>query len=90
MRKSARFPVDAPLLAALIESLRAAGGRRPAYIAPAIRRAWSAPVSQVPTEGWQLTLVPRERALIDAVSRWCYEAPACKSPRLRSSKPMVI
>ena len=60
---------DAPLLAALIESLRAtlAGDL------PTLRRhydvSWSAPVPQVQTEGWQLTLVPRERALRDAVSK---------------------
>ena len=57
---------DAPLLAALIESLRAtlAGDL------PALRRhydvSWSAPQSQ---KGWQLTLVPRERALLDAVAK---------------------
>ena len=56
---------DAPLLAALIESLRAtlAGDL------PALRRhydvSWSAPAQT----GWQLTLVPRERALLDAVSK---------------------
>ena len=55
---------DAPLLAALSESLRAtlAGDL------PALRRhydvSWSA--AQAP-KGWQLTLVPRERALRDAV-----------------------
>ena len=60
---------DAPLLAALIESLRAtlAGDL------PTLRRhydvSWSAPAPQVPMEGWQLTLVPRERALLDAVSK---------------------
>ena len=60
---------DAPLLAALIESLRAtlAGDL------PTLRRhydvAWNASVSHVQTEGWQLTLVPRERALLDAVSK---------------------
>ncbi len=57
---------DAPLLAALIESLRAtlAGDL------PALRRhydvSWSA--QQAP-KGWQLALVPRERALLDAVSK---------------------
>lgn len=57
---------DAPLLAALIESLRAtlAGDL------PALRRRYdvsgSAPQSQ---KGWQLTLVPRERALLDAVAK---------------------
>ena len=60
---------DAPLLAALIESLRAtlAGDL------PTLRRhydvSWIAPVPQAQTEGWQLTLVPRERALRDAVSK---------------------
>ena len=57
---------DAPLLAALSESLRAtlAGDL------PALRRhydvSWSA--AQAPA-GWQLTLVPRERALRDAVAK---------------------
>jgi Outer membrane lipoprotein carrier protein LolA-like len=57
---------DAPLLAALIESLRAtlAGDL------PALRRhydvSWSAPQSQ---KGWQLTLAPREQALRDAVAK---------------------
>lgn len=60
---------DAPLLAALIESLRAtlAGDL------PTLRRHYdvssSAPVPQAQMEGWQLTLVPRERALRDAVSK---------------------
>ena len=58
---------DAPLLAALIESLRATLGGD----LPALRRHYevstSVPVSQ--TGGWQLTLVPRERALFDAVSK---------------------
>lgn len=60
---------DAPLLAALTESLRAtlAGDL------PALRRHYdvsmSAPVPQVQTGGWQLMLVPRERALLDAVSK---------------------
>ena len=60
---------DAPLLAALIESLRAtlAGDL------PTLRRhyevSWSATVPQAQIEGWQLTLVPRERALLDAVSK---------------------
>lgn len=60
---------DAPLLAALIESLRAtlAGDL------PTLRLhydvTWSALAPQVQTEGWQLTLVPRERALLDAVSK---------------------
>jgi hypothetical protein len=57
---------DAPLLAALIESLRAtlAGDL------PALRRhydvSWSAPQSP---KGWQLTLVPREQALREAVAK---------------------
>ena len=57
---------DAPLLAALIESLRAtlAGDL------PALRRhydvSWSAPPSQ---KEWQLTMVPREQALRDAVAK---------------------
>ena len=57
---------DVPLLAALSESLRAtlAGDL------PALRRhydvSWSA--AQAPA-GWQLTLVPRERALRDAVAK---------------------
>lgn len=60
---------DAPSLAALIESLRAtlAGDL------PTLRRhydvSWTTPEPQVQTGGWQLTLVPRERALLDAVSR---------------------
>lgn len=58
---------DAPLLAALIESLRATLGGD----LPSLRRHYdvstSAPVAQA--GGWQLTLVPRERALLDAVSR---------------------
>jgi Outer membrane lipoprotein carrier protein LolA-like len=57
---------DAPLLAALIESLRAtlAGDL------PALRRhydvSWSAPQSP---KGWQLTLAPREQALREAVAK---------------------
>ena len=57
---------DAPLLAALIESLRAtlAGDL------PALRRhydvSWSAPP---PPKGWQLTLAPREQALREAVAK---------------------
>ncbi len=57
---------DAPLLAALVESLRAtlAGDL------PALRRHYdvtrSAPQGRA---GWELTLVPRERALLDAVAR---------------------
>ena len=65
---------DAPLLAALSESLRAtlAGDLS------ALRRhydvIWSAVQAQVraqvqATKGWQLTLVPRERALRDAVAK---------------------
>lgn len=58
---------DAPLLAALIESLRATLGGD----LPALRRHYdvsiNAPVAQA--GAWQLTLVPRERALLDAVSR---------------------
>ena len=60
---------DAPLLAALIESLRAtlAGDL------PALRRhydvSWSAQQAPRVQGGWQLTLVPRERALLDAVSK---------------------
>lgn len=65
---------DAPLLAALSESLRAtlAGDL------PALRRhydvGWNAPQTPVrpqveATAGWQLTLVPRERALRDAVAK---------------------
>ncbi len=61
---------DAPLLAALSESLRAtlAGDL------PALRRhydvSWSAAQAQVQAgKGWQLTLVPRERALRDAVAK---------------------
>ena len=58
---------DAPLLAALIESLRATLGGD----LPALRRHYdvstSTPVAQA--GGWQLTLVPRERALFDAVSK---------------------
>ncbi len=68
---------DAPLLAALIESLRAtlAGDL------PTLRRHYdvssSAPVPQAQTEGWQLTLVPRERALASMqCRRWCCAAPA--------------
>ena len=57
---------DAPLLAALIESLRAtlAGDLS------ALRRhydvSWSRPPQQA---GWQLTLVPRERTLREAVAK---------------------
>jgi len=57
---------DAPLLAALIESLRAtlAGDL------PALRRhydvSWSALQSP---KGWQLTLAPREQALREAVAK---------------------
>ena len=58
---------DAPLLAALIESLRATLGGD----LPTLRRHYdvsiSAPAAQA--AGWQLTLVPRERALREAVSR---------------------
>jgi len=58
---------DAPLLAALIESLRATLGGD----LPALRRHYdvSTSVPAAPAGGWQLTLVPRERALLDAVSR---------------------
>ncbi|MGH6610107.1 MAG: LolA-related protein [Burkholderiaceae bacterium] len=57
---------DAPQLAALIESLRAtlAGDL------PALRRhyevSWTAPK---PQQEWQLTLLPRDRTLRDAVSK---------------------
>ena len=57
---------DAPLLAALIESLRAtlAGDL------PALRRhydvSWSAPPTQ---KGWQLTLAPRGQSLREAVAK---------------------
>ena len=60
---------DAPLLAALIESLRAtlAGDLR------TLRRHYevslTTPSPQPQSGGWQITLVPRERALLDAVSR---------------------
>ena len=58
---------DAPLLAALIESLRATLGGD----LPALRRHYdvsaNAPASQA--AGWQLTLIPRDRALREAVSR---------------------
>ena len=57
---------DAPLLAALIESLRAtlAGDL------PALRRHYDVSFSgQQAQKEWQLTLVPRERALLDAVSK---------------------
>ena len=57
---------DAPLLAALIESLRAtlAGDL------PALRRHYDVSWSEQQTSrGWQLTLVPRERVLLDAVSK---------------------
>ena len=58
---------DAPLLAALSESLRAtlAGDL------PGLRRhydvSWSAPAPA--QKGWQLTLTPRERVLRDAVAK---------------------
>ena len=58
---------DAPLLAALIESLRATLGWRSARIATALRRVDQRACGT--GGGWQLTLVPRERALLDAVSR---------------------
>ena len=57
---------EAPLLAALIESLRAtlAGDL------PALRRhyqvSWIAPQT---AQGWQVLLVPRDRSLLEAVSR---------------------
>ena len=56
---------DAPLLAALIESLRAtlAGDL------PALRRHYEVSWNATAQGGWQLTLVPRERALLDAVSK---------------------
>ena len=60
---------DAPLLAALIESLRAtlAGDL------PLLRRHYdvtlATPAPQTQAATWQLTLVPRERALLDAVSK---------------------
>lgn len=56
---------DAPLLAALIESLRAtlAGDL------PALRRHYEVSLSAPVPAAWQLTLVPRERALLDAVSK---------------------
>ncbi len=57
---------DAPLLAALIESLRAtlAGDL------PGLRRHYEVSWSGLqPQKTWQLTLVPRERALLDAVTK---------------------
>ena len=59
---------DAPLLAALSESLRAtlAGDL------PGLRRHYDVAWSAAPgpgQKGWQLTLTPRERALRDAVAR---------------------
>jgi hypothetical protein len=57
---------DAPQLAALIESLRAtlAGDL------PALRRHYEVSLTAPQGEqGWQLTLVPRDRALRDAVAR---------------------
>lgn len=57
---------DAPQLAALIESLRAtlAGDL------PALRRHYQITSDKPQTQrGWQLTLVPVERALLDAVSK---------------------
>lgn len=74
-RKRSFALADAPLLAALIESLRAtlAGDL------PALRRhyqvSWTAPQGEASStarpaaQGWQLTLVPRDRTLLDAVSR---------------------
>ena len=81
---------DAPLLAALIESLRAtlAGDL------PALRRhydvSWSAPVPQVQDGGWQLTLVPRERALLDAVAKVVLRGAGTEVARSKLSKPTVI
>lgn len=60
---------DAPLLAALIESLRATLAGDLATLRRHYDVSLSAPVPQAQTEGWQLTLVPRERALLDAVSK---------------------
>lgn len=56
---------DAPILAALIESLRAtlAGDL------PALRRHYQVSTSPPSAQGWQLTLVPRDRALLDAVAK---------------------
>jgi hypothetical protein len=57
---------DAPLLAALIESLRATLAGDLAALRRHYDVSWSAPQVQ---KGWQLTLVPRERALLDAVAK---------------------
>ncbi|HVG04595.1 MAG TPA: LolA-related protein [Burkholderiaceae bacterium] len=57
---------EAPLLAALIESLRATLGGD----LPALRRHYNVSFSAANAQKeWQLTLVPRERALLDAVSK---------------------
>jgi Outer membrane lipoprotein carrier protein LolA-like len=56
---------EAPLLAALIESLRAtlAGDL------PALRRHYEVSWTPQSDPGWQLTLTPRDRALRDAVAK---------------------
>ncbi len=60
---------DAPLLAALIDSLRATLGGDLATLRRHYEVSLSTPVPPGQVGGWQLTLVPRERALLDAVSR---------------------
>lgn len=57
---------DAPLLAALIESLRATLAGDLAKLRQHYQVSWSASQGQA---GWQLTLVPRERALLDVVAK---------------------
>ena len=61
---------DAPVLAALIESLRATLAGDLAALRRHYDVSWSAQQTpRVQNGGWQLTLVPRERALLDAVSK---------------------
>ncbi len=82
---------DAPLLAALIESLRATLGRRPAHIAPALRRVLECAGAAGTNGGMAAHSWCRASAhCLMQCRRWCCAAPARKSPQLRLSKPMAI
>jgi hypothetical protein len=60
---------DVPLLAALIESLRATLAGDLGTLRRHYEVSSAPPAPQAHAEGWQLTLVPRDRQLLDAVSR---------------------
>ena len=60
---------ESPLLAALIESLRATLGGDLRTLRRHYEVSFAARAPQAQTGGWELTLVPRERALLDAVSK---------------------